>query len=413
MRHGTVTRRAFVLGSLSVAASLAQRTRWVHSCVRALTQGPRYHWFGYYDKFQLDPMNRYVLGMAVGFENRSPAPDDEVEIGMVDLREGYQWIALGKSGAWNWQQGCMLQWMPGKEELIIWNDREGDQYVSRILNVLTGKSDINPWPIYTLHPSGNGALTTDFRRLQDTQPGYGYAGLKDPYADDPAPEESGIGRLDLTSKRSQLVVPLARMLDFPFEKKAWTRNEKHWFNHLLYSPSGHRFAFLHRWRSPERRSFMTRLFTARPDGSDLYLLDPYGFTSHYIWRDDHAILAWARVQGQGDGFYLFEGKTGRIQPVGRGVMTRNGHCIYLPGGKFILNDTYPDEERFQELYLFDIARNEKVMLGRFYSPPQYRGEWRCDLHPRSSRDGQFVVIDSTHEGKGRQMYLIDLADLKL
>ena len=31
--------------------------------VRAITKGPKFHWFGYYDKFQFDPTNRYVLGM--------------------------------------------------------------------------------------------------------------------------------------------------------------------------------------------------------------------------------------------------------------------------------------------------------------------------------------------------------------
>jgi Tol biopolymer transport system component len=37
------------------------------------------------------------------------------------------------------------------------------------------------------------------------------------------------------------------------------------------------------------------------------------------------------------------------------------------------------------------------------------GEWRCDTHPRYSPDGTKVVIDSTHEGLGRQMYLIDVS----
>ena len=40
--------------------------------------------------------------------------------------------------------------------------------------------------------------------------------------------------------------------------------------------------------------FTTRMFTARPDGTDLYVLDPYGDTSHYIWREArNPSLAWA------------------------------------------------------------------------------------------------------------------------
>ena len=33
--------------------------------VRAITKGPQYHWFGYYDKLQFDPTSRYVLGNEV------------------------------------------------------------------------------------------------------------------------------------------------------------------------------------------------------------------------------------------------------------------------------------------------------------------------------------------------------------
>lgn len=49
--------------------------------IRAITRGPKYHWFGYYDKLQFDPSSRYVLGMEVDFEHRSPRPDDVIRLG--------------------------------------------------------------------------------------------------------------------------------------------------------------------------------------------------------------------------------------------------------------------------------------------------------------------------------------------
>ena len=81
--------------------------------VRAITRGPKYHWFSYYDKLQFDPSGRYVLGMEIDFEHRSPKPDDIIKIGMVDLKDNDHWIELGESRSWCWQQGCMLQWRPG------------------------------------------------------------------------------------------------------------------------------------------------------------------------------------------------------------------------------------------------------------------------------------------------------------
>src|SRR5215510_14516836 len=81
--------------------------------VRAITRGPAFHWFGYYDKLQFDPTNRLALGVEGAFEHRLPDPADKIKIGMVDLTDNDRWIELGESSAWSWHQTCMLQWLPG------------------------------------------------------------------------------------------------------------------------------------------------------------------------------------------------------------------------------------------------------------------------------------------------------------
>ena len=97
--------------------------------VSRLTNTNAHHWFGYYDKLQFDPTSRYVLGMSVPFEHRSPTADDVIQVGMVDLEDNDRWIEFGQSNAWNWQQGCMLQWIPGTKSQVLWNDRVGDRFV--------------------------------------------------------------------------------------------------------------------------------------------------------------------------------------------------------------------------------------------------------------------------------------------
>jgi hypothetical protein len=87
-----------------------------------LTQGDKQHWFGYYDKLQVDPSVRYVLGCQVDHFFRSPTPGDTMRIGIIDLQNNHQWQEIGISTAWGWQQGCMLQWIPGSDQKIIWND---------------------------------------------------------------------------------------------------------------------------------------------------------------------------------------------------------------------------------------------------------------------------------------------------
>lgn len=376
--------------------------------VRAITRGPKFHWFGYYDKFEFDPSGRRVLAMEVDFEGRSPRADDVIHVGMVDVQDGDKWIELGTSRAWNWQQGCMLQWLPGSTSTVVWNDRQEDHFVCHVLDVESGKRRTLPAPIYALSPDGKWAVAPDFRRLNDCRPGYGYAGLPDPNANVLAPEDAGIWKMDMETGKQSLLLSFADVAKFP-QPGGYSKNAKHWFNHLLVSPDGTRFEFLHRWRGEaEGKGWKTRQFTAGADGKDLYLINASGLVSHFIWRDATHILAYAGWNNTKEWrCQLFEDHTGKAELV-EGMLPVDGHCTYLPGNQWILCDTYAgSKNRNQNPYLLNVATKKIVELGRFRSPPEYTGEWRCDTHPRCSRDGKWAAIDSPHHG-GRQIYLLDL-----
>ena len=149
------------LGLASAGPAFARLGPETLPAVRAITRGPKFHWFGYYDKLEFDPSGRFVLGMEVDFEHRSPRPDDVIKVGMVDLHDGDRWIELGESRAWNWQQGCMLQWLPGSKSEVIWNDREGGRFVSRILDVATRALRTVPAPIYAVSPDARCLTASD------------------------------------------------------------------------------------------------------------------------------------------------------------------------------------------------------------------------------------------------------------
>ncbi len=412
-----LTRRRFLKStalSLGAATSagrlLAAEPKEELPPIRTITRGPRFHWFAYYDKLQFDPAGRYALSNEVDFEHRSPAAADVIKVGMVDLEDDDRWIELGESRAWCWQQGCMFQWRPGSETEVLWNDRQGDRFVCHILDVKSRKKRTVPFPVYTVSPCGKWAVAPDFRRVNDMRPGYGYAGLPDPHKDELAPEGSGIWRVDLDAGEQKLLLSLAQIVTIPYKDNL--TGAKHWFNHLLVSPDGSRFEFLHRWRMEGQKGFGTRMLTAAADGSEVRVIDPSGYTSHFIWRDPNHILAWSRTDAHGDAFYLFEDRPGgSVEVVGKGEMTVNGHCSYLPGNHWILNDTYPQgkEERTQNPYLYHVATGRRTPLGHFHLPSEYSGEWRCDTHPRFSPNGKLVCIDSPHTGEGRQLHLIDIS----
>jgi hypothetical protein len=414
------TRRQFLKSSAVGLATVGSGLTLADVPVRALTKGPHFHWFGYYDKHQFDPTGRYILGMQVRFERRSPTAEDEIRIGMIDLKDNDRWTDLGSSKAWGWQQGCMLQWIPKSTTEIIWNDRIDNQFVSHVLNVKTGKKRTLPKPIYALSPDGKTAIGIEFSRLEDLRPGYGYAGIPDPYFTSKTPSEIGLYKMDLTTGKNTLLFSIADIAHIPLKGQSVADNY-HWFNHLLFNNDGTRFTFLNRWRTVRgdrqlmaRTAFTTRMFTADINGKELYCIDPSGFTSHFVWKTPKTICAFTQPEGQPVGFYELEDFTGKFTPVGREKMPVNGHNTYLPVGNgtdWILNDNYASpKDRRQIPYLYHVPSNHRVDLGSFPAPPEYFGEWRCDLHPRTNRNGTQICIDSTHGGNGRQLYLLDISE---
>lgn len=365
--------------------------------------------------------------MQVDFEGRSPTADDVIKIGLIDLQKGDKWTQIGESRAWGWQQGCMLQWLPGRAAFgsrseVIRNDRgrtdgQGDRFVSYMLDVFIGKKRTLPRAIYALSPDGKWAVGTEFNRIQNLRPGYGYAGIPDPYADQKTPEAIGLYRIDLKTGQSRMLMSLAQAAAIPYNEID-VRDNYHWFNHLLINTDGSRLLFLNRWRPrPIDRQkgasggFTTRMFTINPDGSDPYIIDPSGFTSHIVWRDPTTICAFTKPKGMAESFYLLEDKTGKIISIKSDKMPVNGHQTYVPkhNNEWLVNDNYARPGALNQIpYLYHIPTDRRIDLGYFPAGESYVGEWRCDLPPRSSPDGNFVCIDSTHEGHGWQFYLLDL-----
>jgi len=368
----------------------------------AITGPPQFHWFGYYDKFQFDSSDRYALGMQVGFEHRLYTGDDMVNIGMIDLKNNNKWIDLGQSRAWSWQQGCMLQWRPGSEREVVWNDRDGGRFVCRVLDVETRQLRTLPRAVGTISPCGRFALCEDYSRIWEFRPGYAYAGIPDPHAQQAAPAETGVWRMEMDTGDVEQIVSIADLAKIPHAGQ--TLDDRHYVNHLSWNPTGDRFLMFNR-RSGRGQS--TRVFSAAGDGSDLRLLAAHG-ASHWTWRDAEHVLIWA------EGAYRLYRDDGSGEPIETLWEHPNGHQSFVPGTnhEWLLTDTYPcGDPPKQELCLYHVPSRRKKVVALLDAPKDYRGEWRCDLHPRLNRDATKVVVDSPHGGNGRQMYLFDIEDI--
>jgi hypothetical protein len=371
--------------------------------VRALTSGPEHHFFGYYDKDQWDPGGRYILGMQTPFCGRPVAATDICLIGMIDLEGAREFQPLAETTAWCWQQGCMLQWMPGADSKIIYNHRIGDRFVAVIQDVTTGEKQTLPRPIYSVSGDGKWALSLNFSRLAVKRPGYGYEGLPDGWGDDAAPEQDGVYVMEIETGNHHLLVDLAELA--ARDPTEIMRVGIHEVNHLLFNPSATRFIFLHRWTDPAR-IVGTRMYTVNLDGTGRHLV-PIDDASHFIWSSDDEILVWAETAA-GHHYYLCRDLSSEVSIFADGVLTDNGHCTVSPDRRWVLTDEYPDAERYCPLILYRIADDTRFTLGRFYSMPELTGVTRCDLHPRWSRDGKTICFDSSHEGS-RQMYIADVS----
>lgn len=372
-----------------------------------------------YDGIQYDPSGRYMLNLQISIEGRIVLPTDTAYVGIIDIKNNYKLTTVGTSTAWNWQQGCRLQWIPGSSDEFFWNDRsdDGKSLVCRIYNMKTGKTRMLPLPIYTISPDGVTGLTHDFERM--IHKGTNYVGIEDKGDNTWAPKNIGIYKVNIVTGEKEMIISLDKMADIMYgdERPSDDVGILYFFREG-WNPSGTRFiAFVKDVRDGESRT-KTYGYSMTSDGTDIKYL--YSEPSHHYWIDDETIF------DNGDHIDPEDGKIYRayflFKDDGSGEAKRmyfkapNGHDSFHKSGDWILTDTY-NLDGYQYMYMYHIATKVFVPLAklefRFHGElhPKNAGIFRVDNHPRFSPDGRTISFDSTHEGLGRQMYVMDIGDL--
>lgn len=456
-----------------------------------------HYWFGYYDKcpwspdgqrllahrarfcdrlpgYQAGPAsNRSAESVAPAFD-RSAEPETSIDIAEVGSIEAWdtdapRFVKLAETRAWNWQQGAMLSWTTDHvgAPAIRFNDRRQGVPISRTVRLDGSDSDSLganhlsgrvPTPaVYSVHEATGRALTLSFARLSRLRPEYGYPGLVDPRASDPSPADDGIYRIERDGLR--LIVSIEQLDRVTSDGSERSGGPLHQHvNHIMFNPSGTRFCVMHRF---ERQDGIlhSRLFTGDPEGRDVRLLFE-GMCSHYDWRDDHTILAWAGKRSLLGSAGATKSRMQRTMTLARRTLKPvyyalgkprilmnkimkdsyllisdvdvrephapsplafapselicDGHCTFSRGGaepgRWVLTDGYPDLKSRQPLFLWDCRGDEGYEIGRYSTPRHLEGPIRVDLHPRFNHEATHVCIDSAMEGE-RAMYVVDVSDL--
>ena len=161
----------------------------------------------------------------------------------------------------------MLQWRPGSENEILWNDVDvvdGEEaYVTRALDVESGEMRTLPRPVHHVSPRGDIAIGSDFSRWAHMRPGYGYSTIPDPARAELAPATSTIYRLDLDSGESEDLFTLEEIAEIPHSRRDLS-TARHYFSVIQFDRTGDRFLFFHRWRPQNHGAY--RRGSHRPFG---------------------------------------------------------------------------------------------------------------------------------------------------
>lgn len=361
------------------------------------------YFFGYYDVQAFDNSEKKYLCLFVPFVDRLPSASDSARICVIE-NDNAQKVA--DTHSWNFQQGCFLQWLPGSDNEIIYNDFNGKRNIAIIRNIETGARRIVGMPVANVSPDGVHALSFNFSRLHDYRPGYGYANLPDPFRDIDIPDNDGIFLIDLRTGESRLLISYKRLWEM-FNKNTEYEKRKLVINHVNFNTDGSKFVFLLRCFVDSPPS-ITLAGISDLNAENITSLIDYGMASHYHWKDPESLIIYARIDKK-DGLYEINTNTREYQEIDPVFFVEDGHCSYSPCKRYLLYDSYPINN-YRNLFLYDLQERVGVDIGQYFTnDAQKPVDCRCDLHPRWSPTGRYITFDSVHEGH-RGIYLVDTQD---
>lgn len=353
-------------------------------------------YFGYYDKSPYSKDGEYLLYHSIP-AMRAPRKKESAKLYIQSTKTGER-TCLGKTLAWNLQQGSMLRFID--EHTVAWNDYRRGRYCAVFHDIASGQEHELDFPLYDVDSCNRYGLSLEFERLNVDAEGYGYIQEGQTEFHTPAT----ISLIDIGQNTSRVIVSADKLNEkFPIPHKGV---DFFYFNHLNFNPSGSRFLFIERYIYQHKR--YSRLFSSDLTGNDIHLLADETMVSHFTWRTNDQIFVYCTHAGR-DRYYLLDDKSNpELTAVENKKLMQDGHPTFLLHSiDAFVSDTYPDHGRRRHLFVYNIPHNAYKELAALKAPIKYDGPVRCDFHPRLHPDGKHVIIDSIHEGY-RGLYEVEI-----
>lgn len=410
------SRRDFLQQILAGGASLSvlpfknfakDTTGRPHCKIQTLTHGPRHHFFGYYGICPWNRSETHLLSLESTFQDHFPNQDEPAAIGLVDVNTG-AFEKIGETRAWNLQQGAMLHWNPLDDNEILYNDRQGNQIISVVMNIRTGKKRILPAAINGLSHSGKYALSLSYGRLGRLRKTVSYQGIEDPTISVPHPDNDGVFVMDMQTGKRTLAVSVLDFYNLIKDRHPELKDRHLWCNHTVFNKTDSRFFFL--GRSMEKGKLETGMFTADRDGSKLREVIPYGSSvSHFDWRNDREIIATFKYQSKGRRHVLFTDGQKNYKVLGDGILDFDGHCTFGPDGNWLVTDRKHGLNQSLIIYNVETKQGKTLVTLDMKKKRNIKGLLRCDFHPRWNHSGDAICFDGIDQQTGtRQLHIAHL-----
>ncbi|HUH59182.1 MAG TPA: hypothetical protein VL001_03810 [Candidimonas sp.] len=359
--------------------------------------------FGYYDKSPVST-DGYLLCHATRAQTHRKPAHGEIDIMVFGADDIKHPLLTLTSRTYNWQQGARAHWLDARRFIFNDFDQASKQYISRVIDMETGDEAARYARPVQDSFGRDYFLSINYRRIQALRPDYGYRNMAALTPDELSDlDNDGIWKVDQTSGQAVLLYSLAGVCGVDTDPQFGAAAHK--VNHVMISPDGERFVFLHRYFVRNRK--FDRLMLADKYGRKLNVLSAHGMVSHCFWIDSQSLLAYMRGPGGKDGYYRVDVDTGGISSLFEGALDGMGDGHPHVHGNWFITDTYPDKSRMQRLVKANLDTGDVMELGRFFQSFMFGGESRCDLHPRISPDGSKVFFDSVFDGR-RRLYALTI-----